>query len=796
MEKTEITLEYTEERPAFGKAILPKKPLKKGFPWKIVGQTVCFSLLGYFWGRGEVLQILHPMGLSYLSAFFGEGWLFWPVWFMVGIGSFSAVPLKAGAGLAAAAAIQLTLGRFVGREEYGKKALLGSFAVALAGIFYAISRQGLGFYFALAAMESSLVLAVSFLLQKGLSSLLEQERYLILTREETISFVLLAGGTLAGMATLQRGLQQSFLPMAASFCLLLAARQEGMGGGAAAGVFLGFLLFVCGGIDMPLFIALSLGGLLAGCVRDFGRAASALAMVLSPCVFLFYIDAEKLQPFWLGGLCGGAVLFCLFPQRVLEKISGARATESPADRYTKMKEMTEEKLLGCAAAFDALAKTFRRQEERMEKGRVSRLVDTIAGKVCQGCGLAHYCWEEELYRTYSMAFSALSACEEKGRLQKADLPPYFQETCPRLENFTEMVNEVYEIYRRDQVWGSRLSECRELVGQQMQAVGEIMQTLSGQMELDCIFLEGMEDALTAALKKQGFHPQKVLVTEEKSGRGRQVRITLPACGGKGVCRDKILPLVKKILDCPVVLLEEGTCAVDAEGRFCALHFREEPVFAIHTATAFAPAEEGRPTGDAAAFLETEKGRALLALSDGMGTGTDAAKESRVAIELLEQFTEAGFDRELSVKMINSALLLRRGEETYATLDICEIDLFNGHAEFVKLGAVASYIWRNDRVISLRATTLPAGILKQVIPETNEMLLKDGDMLFLVTDGITDALGGEEKTAGWLKGKLLAFPVANPEDAAEYILQEAKKERKDDRRDDMTVLAGRFWKKRA
>lgn len=796
MEKTEITLEYTEERPAFGKAILPKKPPKKSFPWKTVGQTVCFCLLGYFWGRGEVLQILHPMGLGYLSAFFGEGWLFWPVWFMVGIGSFSAVPLKAGAGLAAAAAIQLTLGRFVGREEYGKKALLGSFAMALAGIFYAISRQGLGFYFALAAMESSLVLAVSFLLQKGLSALLAQERYLILTREETISFVLLAGGTLAGMATLQRGLQQSFLPMAAAFCLLLAARQEGIGGGAAAGVFLGFLLFVCGGVDMPLFIALSLGGMLAGCVRDFGRAASALAMVLSPCVFLFYIDAEKLQPFWLGGLCGGAVLFCLFPQRILEKISGARATESPADRYTKMKEMTEEKLLGCAAAFDALAKTFRRQEERMEKGRVSRLVDTIAGKVCQGCGLAHYCWEEELYRTYSMAFSALSACEEKGRLQKADLPPYFQETCPRLENFTEMVNEVYEIYRRDQVWGSRLSECRELVGQQMQAVGEIMQTLSGQMELDCIFLEGMEDALTAALKKQGFHPQKVLVTEEKSGRGRQVRITLPACGGKGVCRDKILPLVKKILDCPVVLLEEGTCAVDAEGHSCALHFREEPVFAIHTATAFAPAEEGRPTGDAAAFLETEKGRALLALSDGMGTGAEAAKESRVAIELLEQFTEAGFDRELSVKMINSALLLRRGEETYATLDICEIDLFNGHAEFVKLGAVASYIWRNDRVISLRSTTLPAGILKQVSPETNEMLLKDGDMLFLVTDGITDALGGEEKTAGWLKGKLLAFPMANPEDAAEYILQEAKKERKDDRRDDMTVLAGRFWKKRA
>ena len=792
MEKTEITLTYTEEQPAFGKALRPKKEPPKPFPWKTLGQTVWLCLFGYFWGRGEVLQILHPMGMGYLSAFFGEGWLFWPVWLMVGLGALPFAPLKAGAALAAAAAIQMTLGRFVLREEMGKKAFLGAFAMALAGIFFAISRQGLGFYFAVAAMESSLVLVLGFLLQKGVSALLSQERYLFLTREETLSFVLLFGGVLVGLSSFRKEL----LPLAAAFCLLLAARQEGIGGGAASGVFLGFLLFVCGGIDMPLFIALALGGMFAGCFRDFGRLAQALAMVLSPCVFLFYIDAEKLQPLWFGSLALGSALFCLVPKGWLEKISGLRAEESPADRYTKMKELTEEKLLSCSEAFLALGKTFHLPEKGLEKGELSRMVDTIAGKVCQGCGLAHSCWQEELYRTYSMTFSALSTCEEKGRLQQTDLPEYFQTTCPRLGRFTELVNEVYEIYRRDRIWGSRLSECRALVGQQMQAVGEIMRALSGQMEPDCIFLEGVTENLTKALKKQGFHPSRVLVTGEENGRGRQVRITLPACGGKGVCRDKILPLVKQVMGCPMLLLEEGTCKVDGEGRTCALHFLEEPAFSIHTATSFAPAEEGRPTGDAAAFLETAKGRAVLALSDGMGTGPSAAKESRTAIELLEQFTEAGFDRELAIKMINSALLLRRGEETYATLDICEVDLYSGHAEFVKLGAAASYLWRNDRVISLRSAALPAGILQTVQPEKNEMLLKDGDMIFMVTDGITDALGGEEETARWLRGKLLAFPLSNPEDAAEYILQEAKKDRKTDRRDDMTVLASRLWKKRA
>lgn len=791
MEKTEITLEYTEQGARLGKMILPQKAPKKPFPWKLLLKGGGFCLMGLFWGRIELLGLLRPMGLAYLSAFFGEGWLFGAVWLAVGLGAFGHAPLKTGAGLAAALAIQLTLGRFLQREEMGKKALLGTFASVLAGIFFAISRQGLGFYFAVAAVEGALTLGISYLVQKGVVLLLERGKTVIPSREELLSLMLLAGGVLAGLASWQGC---AAVPFAASFFLLLCARQEGIGGGAAGGVLLGFLLLLSGGAELPLFAALALGGMLAGCVKDLGRLAAALAMILAPCIFLFYIDMTLLKPIWMGGLIGGALLFLLFPKSLLALCGGRRETESPQDRYTKMKELTEERLLGVSTAFAALAKTFVQEGERKDKGEIARLVDTIAGRVCQDCGLAHFCWKEELYQTYGMTFSALSHCDSRGRFSASALPEEFRETCPRVDSFAETVNEVYELYRRDCAWTSRLQECRELVGQQLLAVGEIMQTLSGQMELNCIFLEGAEQELRSALKKQGLPPKKVIITEEKTHRRKQVRVVLSACGGKGICKDKILPLVKKIMGCPMVLLEEGTCSMDASGRECSLLFREAPAFSLTTAAVYAPAEEGRPTGDAAAFLETERGNALLALSDGMGTGAAAAKESRIAIELLEQFTETGFARELAVRMINSALLLRRGEESYATLDICHVNLFDGHAEFIKLGAVASFIWRKNRLLSLHSVALPVGILKQVEPEKNEMLLKDGDIILMVTDGITDALGGEAETGAWLKGKLSAVPMSNPQDMAEYLLQEAKKERHDGRRDDMTVLAGRFWRK--
>lgn len=123
--------------------------------------------MGLFWGRIELMGLLRPMGLAYLSAFFGEGWLFGAVWLAVGMGAFAHAPLKTGAGLAAALAIQLTLGRFLERQEMGKKALLGTFASVLAGIFFAVSRQGLGFYFAIAAVEGALTLGISYLVRRA-----------------------------------------------------------------------------------------------------------------------------------------------------------------------------------------------------------------------------------------------------------------------------------------------------------------------------------------------------------------------------------------------------------------------------------------------------------------------------------------------------------------------------------------------------------------------------------------------------------------------------------------------------
>ena len=795
MEKTEIMMETKERRKNILKGT-PKQCIQFPFLQTEGRQILEWILLwcgGFLWSREEFFSLLHPMGMTYLSAFFGSGQVFWGILSGVALGSIGNGDIWKNIGiLLAAVLIEFTLGGDVPRDAVGKKAVFGAFAVLLGGLFYAVGQGGLMFYFVVAAVESAMTLGISMILQKGLAAWMNRRNTPVFSREETLAVFLLFGGSLAGAANIGIPfLQGRLFPFLAAFCLLYAAWKDGIGGGAAAGVLLGFLLYVCGRGDLPLFTVFAVGGMLAGSLRELGRLTSAVAFWITAALFLFYVEQSFLEFSWLPWMAAGCVVFALLPAKILERAGGLWEQQGTKDRYIAMREAAEEKLLGFSKAFRAMAKTFRKEEEK-EKGEISSLVDVIAKRVCQNCGMAQYCWQEEVYRTYSMTFSALSYCDTKGKVRMEQMPAWFLELCPRGAAYVSTIGEVYGEYRHDLLWTERLRECRELVGQQLAVVGDILAGLADSVEPEGILLSGKAEELEFACKKAGVSLCRVTVTADKNNKGKKVVLYVKDCHEKGVCRDRILPIIRKVMDCAMQQAEGNVCHITEDG-FCRLTFVEEPLYHMTTATANLAAKVGEPCGDSASFMESERGVAWMAVSDGMGMGERASKESRTAIELLEQFGEAGFPKETAVRLINSVLLLRHAEENYATLDLCSVDLYSGQAEFVKLGAAASYICRGNRVISVYTHSLPAGILERIPVEKNDMLLKDGDLILLFTDGITDAFGGESQTAAWMQEHFLPHGFANPQDAADFILQAAKEMPKT-AVDDMTVLAARFWRK--
>ena len=88
-------------------------------------------------------------------------------------------------------------------------------------------------------------------------------------------------------------------------------------------------------------------------------------------------------------------------------------------------------------------------------------------------------------------------------------------------------------------------------------------------------------------------------------------------------------------------------------------------------------EMEKVSGDNYICRQEEAGRFVMCLSDGMGSGVEACRESEEVVELLEQFLESGFTQETAAKMVNSALVMKGQEGIFSTVDICAVDLYTG-----------------------------------------------------------------------------------------------------------------------
>ena len=209
----------------------------------------------------------------------------------------------------------------------------------------------------------------------------------------------------------------------------------------------------------------------------------------------------------------------------------------------------------------------------------------------------------------------------------------------------------------------------------------------------------------------------------------------------------------------------------------------ETLLTYRVGAALRPKEGENVSGDSVTHFETEDGRLCLLLSDGMGCGEEARRESALAVRLLERFLRAGGETSGARKTLNSALTLRAEvSESFTTIDLLTLSLRDGAAEVYKYGAAPSYVKRGARVRRLTGSCLPAGLQSaDTRPETTGFSLEKGSFFVMLSDGVADV-----NDDGWLMALLEKFQGDDPQALASAILAAGRERRGGD--DDCAVLA--------
>lgn len=633
--------------------------------------------------------------------------------------------------------------------------------------------------------------AVSFLMISGIKVLREnKEKYK--KWNNAVIFMILCAMAAAGLR------DTSIISIRPGYIIVLAllpmlGERAGAGLGAAAGISGGILLGMSD-CRMP-YIAGVLGiiGASSGIFKGWGRFVSAAVFIMTAAILRIVDMAGGNTAISIREGIAAAVIYIaadvIFSRR-LGCLDETEAEKRELQKYyaDKLKDLFNMRAWKIHDTLVSLADILDEsiENEMLRKAEIEVMVEKIADRSCSGCTSKEFCWKREAYYTYNSFVELLRNSERNGSASLKLLSAALKEKCMRPNEIIKQVNISLEVYRQNNKWKRKLLNSRRIVAEQIRGVAGIMDSLTEEMASSAEVNNIMEREIEEAFNKKGLDFEEILAV--KNNRGKyEITVYRKPCKSGGACsRDYAQVLTQSIGK--KMLKTGGICKRETGSTSCCLRYIEAENYDIVTASSKYSKE--KLCGDSSTFGDVGEGRYLIALSDGMGSGAAASAESNTTIALLEKFLEAGFERNTAIKAINSVLVLRACEESYATIDMILIDLYSGIGEFIKVGAAASVIKSGREAELVKTSTLPCGILDEIDAESQFIELKNGDMIVTVSDGIIDSHKDKEQ---WLRKAVREYESGNPKDMADHILKRAKDNYGDKVCDDMTVLVSKVVK---
>lgn len=350
--------------------------------------------------------------------------------------------------------------------------------------------------------------------------------------------------------------------------------------------------------------------------------------------------------------------------------------------------------------------------------------------------------------------------------------------------------------RQDYLWQRKLQENQELLAEHLKETAHIMAEVAKETCLYRPMGERRFRQMSRILRESGISLKNFFEMEHEDGH-TEISLTMKYMGDKYMKLGESEQIsVDDVADFISVAMNVRLCAAKNSPMYLTrnyntYYFQEEPAYHLLTGVAKAVKETEKISGDNYSFYEADTGKMMILLSDGMGSGEKACEDSRRVIEIMESFLTAGFRMESAIQMINGALSAAGSEQNMSTLDLCDINLYTGECEFVKVGAACTYIKRGNLVDRLSAQNLPLGVFGQMEVESISRTLQNGDYIIMLSDGITDALsqGIGEEVLPEIIGRM---EYASPGEIANQILAYCIKQSNGQIRDDMTVLVTGIW----
>lgn len=608
--------------------------------------------------------------------------------------------------------------------------------------------------------------------------------------------------------------------------VLILGWQNGMLVGATSGVTIGVVIAIIQNGDPVQIAAFAISGMIAGLLNKIGKIGVIIGFLLGNIVLSYAANGNTHSVIMVQEILIASIGLLAMPKNlkinIEDFVSDIKYLPKAPDNRLEQKEDMVYKLNNVSDAISEMANTYKEaaatilEENEVEYTKNKEIFVTELENNINDLK-DNVLYDDLIDDESPIIDDIFKLLTEKAEITRKELLKIFEnhnnyilgfddsvvsnKLMDEIDKMVKAINASYRVSKINFIWKKKIVENKEAMVNQLDGISKTISNLaedittkkSSSKELD------EKEELLKLFEQKRIDVKELNINKEKNGKIEIGIYTKPCEDYNSTnleieeCKsDKIKQIINKFYkqEFEVQLVD---CSIQKANDICYFKYISKNKYKLQIGLAKATKEGSPVSGDTTLKMKLQDGKQLIAISDGMGSGPNARKSSKIAIQMLKRLLISGFNKETSLDMINSSMCLNSEDDSYATLDIAIFDLYEGNVEFIKNGASPTYIKDRRHVDIIKNITLPAGILNNIELKISDRDIAENEILVMCSDGIAESNAEYENKELWLKYLLEQMETENVQKMADIILTEAIDNNYGIPKDDMTVIVCKIEK---
>ena len=551
--------------------------------------------------------------------------------------------------------------------------------------------------------------------------------------------------------------------------LMFLSFYKGSAVGSVCGVCIGAALCIDPSFRY-LFPCYALSGLVAGVFSPLGQVVTAMSFGICYSVISLFQGSGSEVIVSLVEVALASASFMIIPSRWISSLGDILKKSGIAPDNPVYRQVSQNLYTAADNIYEVSAIVSRVSEklDGIINPEVNKLFANLQQSVCVGCENKSKCWNK-MFDSTASDILVLCGIEKRG---KGKLP--LEKRCQRKDILLPQIIESSVEYANNMAVKMKTREMRKVLTDQFNSMGDFLRETADRVAGSKIVDSAKSSALRIALQDAGIYTDALSYFCDSDGR---VTIEISII-------DRPFETDRKKLKHIIEFLSKrrfSDADITVGDVKTTISFEEKYLYDVHFGFSQKPLQKNGLCGDSVSFVSSGGTKTAL-ISDGMGTGARAAIDSTMTASVLEKLIAGGFSVEGAIRTVNSAMIVKSTDESISTVDAVSINLYTGEAHFYKSGAAVSFIRSGNEIYVIKEESLPVGIIRNVSPSHRKTALAPGDIVLMVSDGVT----GED--CGWINDELLSWSTNSMEDLASHITSLALLRSDKNNRDDITAAA--------